>query len=166
MYFYPCIYWYSYATIVMKQYLISFYANLLQNIRLFLIFFFHIHFVLSCSQCHYEKRIEMNSIIFITLLIFKTVCVFCLQLYIIIFFQTVTSYGKIADICNIKNCTGLYYHTNIIGMSFQTIIDIIIGVWRAYRDVITAIKYLIQINIIKINMILYASRIYVCPHPS
>ena len=31
----PCVYLYFYATILMKQYLISIYGHLLQNIRLF-----------------------------------------------------------------------------------------------------------------------------------
>ena len=35
MHLYPCVYLYFYATIVMKQYLISFYAHVFQNIRLF-----------------------------------------------------------------------------------------------------------------------------------
>ena len=35
MHLYPCVYLYYYATILFKQYLIPFYAHLLQNIQLF-----------------------------------------------------------------------------------------------------------------------------------
>ena len=42
MHLYPCVYLYFYATIVMKQYLITFYTHLLQNIRLFSTSIFHI----------------------------------------------------------------------------------------------------------------------------
>ena len=46
MHLYPCVYLYFYATILMKQYLISLYAHLLQNIRFF-ISIFHIPFILN-----------------------------------------------------------------------------------------------------------------------
>ena len=35
MHLYPCVYLYFHATIVMKQYLITFYPHLSQNIQLF-----------------------------------------------------------------------------------------------------------------------------------
>ena len=49
MHLYPCVSLYCNATFVMKQYLIAFYAHLLQNIRLFSISIFHIQFIISSA---------------------------------------------------------------------------------------------------------------------
>ena len=52
MHLYLCVYLYFYATVFLKQYLITFYAHLLQNIWLFQISIFHIPFILKLCIMH------------------------------------------------------------------------------------------------------------------
>ena len=49
MHLYLSVYLYFYAIILLKQYLITFYAHLLQNILLLTISIFHLQFILSCA---------------------------------------------------------------------------------------------------------------------